>query len=268
MKCKATEIMRLLEALAKETGTTLTRDSFVEMYEVMKLKNEKLPFNSWDYLYRKLFLQAKNASKNSMISVSSTNIAAIVKFLKYSDYEQFSRDEHPERNPVLQNCLGKWLSCVRCNSGSSHVLISPVIITAKGKEIRMELNGPVRLFEGIARLNGSCLFCMLQSGNEKNLHLVFKVGLSNEPEILKGVFSGLSSGGDPIAGREILIRHSEENSLPFKNQRIKIKALIDSEDENQRLIGKYFNDRSKNILSGGKASTFGWEDLEEKDAEE
>jgi hypothetical protein len=264
MKYKTTDILRLLKEVAIKTDKSLAHPHFPDMYEIMLRDSKELPFTSHDYLYRKLFLEVEGADEKRRqdISLSAVNVEAIAKFLGYKSYEQFKKFEHPERNPVLENCIDTWYSYVRCNSGSRNVFVSPVRIFANGKEIQMELRGPSRLFKGIVRLNGHALYCFMESGKEKNLHLVMKVALSDKPEVIQGVFSGISTGGDPIAGREILIRQPGKKFETLAPQKFKIDDLLKSGDEGEKKIGNYFTDKEKNILAGGKASTFGWEDLE------
>jgi hypothetical protein len=100
----------------------------------------------------------------------------------------------------------------------------------------------------------------LQSGQNKNIHIVLKAGHSTEPQVLQGVFSGVSTAGDPIAGREIFIRQKLSYDK-LTTERASIKDLIGSKSRESELIGKYFKNKEYNILKGGAASTFGLDDL-------
>ncbi|MDQ3110983.1 MAG: hypothetical protein M3R17_13905 [Bacteroidota bacterium] len=260
----------MLQAVSKKTKMSLDHAHFKKMHEMMLDDNKNLPLRGEDYLYRRMyrFVRYAETKETDPVDLNVQNVEAIAKYLGFISFKEFLDDKHLERNQLLKSCIGDWYSYVRCNSGSNDILVSPAAIYAKGKEIYMELKGPHRSFTGVVKLNGQCLFCFLESGKEKNLHLVLKFGFSDKPEILQGVFSGLSTGGDPIAGREVFIRYSGKEEDKPGNQKLKLKVLLASEDKKEKTIARYFNDRSKNILSGGKASTFGWEDLEEKDAEE
>lgn len=261
---RTNDILRLLEELGEETGTGTGHAHFEKIYNKMRESEERPPFVSEDYLYRKLYRRAKRAKEKGQteISLNVQNIEYIARFLGYSGYLQFERTEHPDKNPVLFNCVGNWYSYVRCNSGNPDILISPVQITANGKQVRMELKGPQRKFEGPMTISGPCLYCNLESGKEKRLNLIFKIGTAVEANVLQGVFSGVSSGGDPIAGRELLIRRKEKFK-ELANSKIGIKDASESDDEELKTVAAYFSSMEKNILRGGRASTFGIADLKE-----
>lgn len=264
MNYNSLDIKRLLQALAAKTNKSLVRGHLQAMHDLME-KSDKKGLFSEDYLYRKIFLRVKDSDNknNKSISLNTRNIEAIATFLGYTGYDQFIQLPDQSINALLENCVGSWYSYVRCNSGNEEVLISPVQIIRNGKEVIMKLNGPSRKFEGSLKLEGNCLYCLLESKSEKNIHLVFKVGFSQKPNVLQGVFSGMSTAGDPIAGREVLIRQELEFAS-LKNSRRSIAELVKSRSEEEKIIGGYFSDKEQNILKGGQASTFELNDLKKE----
>lgn len=262
---KPADILQLLDELAEHTNTGTSFSHFETMFsEIKKSLPESPPFNSGDYLYRKLFRRAKLAEKKRtpFIRLNAQNIETIARFLGYQGYKQFLKMEHPDKDPVMASCAGTWYSYVRCNSGNPDILVSPVEISTKGKEVVMKLKGPGRIFHGQMSRKGNCLYCNLDGGNEKKLNLIFKLGSVKHPDVLQGVFSGVSSGGDPIAGREVLIRKEIKFEL-MKNQKIDMTKEPEERDDEMKLLYTYFGRKENTILKGGRSSTFTLSDLNE-----
>ena len=255
MKYRSLDILRLVKALVAEKRKSLTHWDMVPMYEELKKTQQALARSHEDYLY-KLYLNVKDAGKRDMISLKDGYIDALARLLKFDSYEAFlSADDAP----ILTSCLGSWYSYVRCNSGSKNVLISPVNIYMSGTDVHMLLKGPSREFQGVLKTTGDCVYAVIESGKTKHIHLVFKIGRITKPDLLQGVFSGISSGGDPIAGREILIRQKNKVFEELRPKRVHLDKLIRTEP----LVANYFEKQHKNILKGGRSSTFTIDDLEE-----
>jgi hypothetical protein len=262
MKYKAGDIRKLLEELAEETGTTVDHASFEDMYYKIVEKVKK-PLFKENYLYKRIYDQVKDANENSEVRLNAHFIEQLVKYLSYNNYSQFLRVQADPIHSILGNCVDSWYSYVRCNSGEEYVLISPVDIFKDGKEVLMKLKGGERMFSGKLKYEGNCIYCLLESKQNKKLHLVLNVGFSKKPNVLQGVFSGISTSGEPIAGREVLIRQKEKFDA-LKNERISIHELIGSESEERNNIGKYFMESNGNILKARQASTFELNDLKKK----
>jgi hypothetical protein len=263
MRYKAGDIMRLLQEVAEKTDMTLDYASFGEIYSKMEDQMVKLPFKE-EYLYKRVFLQLKKLKGDSTeIRLNAKCIEHVAKYLSYNNYDQFKKMQGQPIHPAMITCVGSWYSYVRCNSGEEYVLIAPVRIYEEGREIVMQLNGRDRTFTGKLKYEGNCIYCLLESKQDKNLHLVFNVGLTKKANVLQGIFSGISTAGDPIAGREVLVRQEGKLSL-LKNARRSISELVESKREEEVLVGKYFRKAEQNILKGGKPSTFELDDLNDK----
>ncbi|MEO5644261.1 MAG: hypothetical protein ABIQ40_04790 [Bacteroidia bacterium] len=260
MKYLASDIMKLLQEVAVKADMTLEYASFKEIYSKMEEELEALPFKE-DYLYKRVYQEVKKMKDEySEISLNSNYIEHIAKYLTYTNYDQFKKMQSQPFYSALENCLGAWYSYVRCNSGEEQILISPVLIFKEGREIFLQLKGPRRMFTGRLKLEGTCVYCLLESKEDKNLHLVFKFGSATKPDVLQGVFSGMSAAGDPIAGREILIRQKEKYGV-LKNDRRPMKQMLESKLEDEKIIANYFKERMHCTLKGGRASTFKIDDL-------
>jgi len=263
MECNPADIMRLLKEVADKTGHKLLNAQFPEMYGKMKKQLHEILFAE-DYMYKKMFLRArKNLETNTALKLKDEYLEKIAEYLGYKSYDRFLEMGRHQFPVALENCRGTWYSYVRCNSGNPEIFVSPVFIYPETKQLLVKMKGFTRIFEGELKMIGSCLNCLLESDQEKNIHLVLKIGLAKKPNVLQGVFSGLSSGGDPIAGREVWVR-SDEGFDEMKNKKMKISELLNSRNEDEKIIGEYFSDRQQNILKGGQASTFEINDLKKK----
>lgn len=267
MNYSSEDIKKLLDLIEKKTGygatysdSPLAKAELDKLYYALNPERKEIGFADlylYRYLYKPIYLHDKKT-----VSVHSSVINEIAKALGYENYKHFLRVSNLSDNRVLKAAMGIWYSYVRCNSGQEYILRSPVRIFEERKEVRMELKGPVRYFKGQVHVTAECFHCHLRSSMNKNIYLVFKAGFAERPEVLQGVFSGLSTAGDPIGGREILIRQPPETEFAdLTNARVPIGELTQSKDREEQLIGKYFFNKDTNILKGGRASTFGFDDL-------
>ncbi len=265
MKCKSADIISLLDAMAAEAGYKLLNANYPLIHEKMKEWRGKKSFFAEEYLYKKVLLRARNAEDKGggILILKDEYVEIIAEYAGFESYSDFLQQKVRTISPMLENCEGKWYSYVRCNSGDMFVLISPVQIYQQKKQMCVEMKGPSRTFKGELRIEGSCIHTLVESGEGKSIHIVLKIGISKHPRVLQGIFSGMSSGGDPIAGRELFVRQPIGiDSLEPK--KIKISSLLNSPDEEERMIGIYFSDMPGNILKGGPASTFELSDLKKK----
>ena len=267
MHYNRSDIVKLLEKIEEATKIDLTHASceavqerLSEMYsEVTKGRKKHLPLFD-KYLYRKLQLPCDR--NEEIIKASAATLNAVAQALGFESFSHFVRITDAENDPALRNSVGEWYSYVRCNSGQPYVLRAPVKIYEERKEIYMELKGPVRTFKGQVRMRGECLHCLLESDRVKKIYLLLKTGFSVKPTVLQGIFSGVSTAGDPIAGREVLVRADApyDELTPL---RIAIDELLASGNKEREIIGNYFLEKNDNILKAGASSTFGWDDLKQ-----
>jgi hypothetical protein len=266
MKPRTIDLLRLLNEIAQEAGKTLVYANFPALHAFVEDQyREKckvsIPFSA-EYLYRNIYVPIKGKKEDEeVLNLNAKNLDAIAQALGYKGYGDFLNMKHPTLTPALSNCAGAWYSYVRCNSGQPYVLRAPVRIFQEHKEMRVELKGPNRLFKGVFKSADQCLYCLLESGTTKNIYLILKTGFVDRIEVMQGVFSALSSGGDPIAGREILIRQGVSfNKLETK--RISINEMLQSEKVEEIAVANYFKDKKMNIIKAGRSSTFELSDLQ------
>ncbi len=221
------------------------------------------PITNPEFVYRTVKAKLNDKKrKGKELPLLTGNFEILVHALGYKGIPDFINGKHPAVSTDLKGCEGFWYSYVRCNSGQPFVLRAPVEIVVRYRDVEMELRGSRRTFKGKMKLEGDCIFCLLESGDTKNLHLIFKTGLESTPNVLQGVFSGLSTANDPIAGREILIRQPGMDDLKkLTNDRLSIDKLLSSGTEDEKIIARYFSNVDENILKAGRSSNFEITDL-------
>ena len=263
------EINLIEKALKKsaEKGQ-LTYDRF-GLEKLRDKINEELPDDFKQlgkrYLYDTVFLAIQNGKKKESrkVSLNRSCLDSIVYYLGYKDIDHYRQAQVPMISKEIFPIEGNWYSVVRCNSGLPQLLLSPVRIMANNNNVpTIELRGPHRHYSGNINWAGGCINSLLTSNdNIKSIHLCFKIGLSKKPKIILGVFSGISSGGDPIAGKEILMKSEEE----FSAMQNYIIPLSDEPSAKYswipKPIFKYFEDYNKCYFKIGHASTFDLNDL-------
>jgi hypothetical protein len=210
---KNTTVKKLLEALAEKTGQSMDYHGFGKMSDVLEnFALEKGMTNiSQGYLADiNRNIEQKISNNKEKSKTSRDHMDTIACFLGFNSFEQFSLSIDKPISDALKSCLGNWWSIVRYNSGD-FLLKAPVRLfrDEKSMEVLIELKGQERTFTGKMTESGSCLSGFIQSKSGKVLGLIFKLSNSQKQEIIQGVFSGISSFGNPIAGRELLLRENE-----------------------------------------------------------
>jgi hypothetical protein len=261
MKCETYEIQRLIEEVEKKAGVELTYKTSVLIWEKIRHVLKEEPAFKEEYLYKHLQSKLRKAGeeKDMELSLNEKKISSLLRYLGYRNFAEFREGkDHPASQ--LGKFIGVWRSYVRCNSKNPFLLSSPVRIYAQKSAVYMELAGPERNFKGELLLSGERVYCLLNGDHGKQIFLVMNGGIRLKPDVLQGVFAGISSAGDPIAGREVLIRQS----LPFEELRplkIDIDEWLRSANEEEAAIAKYFAQAENNIIKSGRSSSFDIGDL-------
>ena len=265
--CTVKDIRRLLREIADFTKLELSGKTKKKVHDVLNkeyydLCEKDLPFDG-EYLYRSLYIEAGKREETHTLRLREKQMNALVKALGYDDYDNFEQHKHSEITEALANCAGTWYSYVRCNSGKDFILRSPVEIKPLRKRMMMTLYGPQRKFTGELVAEKENLFCQLRSEKVKRLYMIFKTGLSIRPRVLQGVFCGLSTSGEPIDGREVIVKQDAKlDTLTCARESIQDWETSDSEEK--REIALYFGDASRSILKAGASVRYALDDLRSK----
>jgi len=215
------------------------------------------------YLSENLYAKSKKAieDQEELIGVRISYVNTLCRYVGFDTFDEFVKHEENPGNPRLDACLGDWTSYVRANSGGPDILVAPVRLYREDIQYKMKLWGLSRNFEGMVSLVGNSLVTTLYSEQGKILNLIFHLGLSVSPELLQGVFSGMSSAGDPIAGREILVKTPEGFAEPKKSWVVNFADRASAEQQLDSRILDYFDNYSGNCIKTGRSSSFTLEDL-------
>lgn len=240
-------IKTLIETLAEKTGTDLSWKGFEKMAEAISDK--------FDAKYLKYTLyEGKSVSKPR-----TANLDIIAKAAGYKNYRTFC--DGLKSDPILGSMIGEYYSYVRMNKEKGKILRSPVVISMKDGQVHYFQKGGRLNYSGEIVKREGCLFILMRSEEGKSFYHVYRIGKRSAPEVLQGIFSGVTTDFEPIGGRAVLWRSTEPfNSL--KIGKLDIADMQKSKQKDQKLLAAYFQRKETNNLSIKSAYTFGPEDLE------
>ncbi len=250
-----THIESLLEKLSEKTGYPLNHHGFGKMSEVM---NNEI---TQRYLYENLWTASRNSreANENTISLGHFHIDKIAEYLGYRDFDHFVKSLENPISSVLASVTGVYYCYVRKNAIEGSLLQSPVKIERMDNEITYLLKGAKRNYHGNMTYQEGCLFCTMTSG-DKSFHHVYQIMKHESPEVLMGVFSGISTSGDPIGGRCVLIK-SKEDFDDLTIAELSVDDLQKSTDINHQELAQYFETFEKNNLRVGRPFEFNIYDL-------
>lgn len=238
MAVKAKVVIRLLSELADKVSVDLDYGGFGIMEEYLE---NGITQKYLDDTYRK----AKRALERKQVNTGSraAKLSEIAKGLGYKNFHDFEYTTSRPVNPLLKNCVGVWWSMVRGSKGDS-VFKSPVKIRiSEDQEVLIAMQGRENKFKGRVQLSAGCLFCTLDSGKGKKLNIILKANVSEHARVLQGIFSGVSSTGEPIGGRELFVRETQ-----LKFDEMKWAELPLPNDPLDHRISAYFSDVYRNCI--------------------
>ncbi len=181
--------------------------------------------------------------------------------ITYGNATDFEDYEKQQATPIV-GFEGKWISIVRSNNRQDLLFASILISKNEDNTYKAVMGSKDNQFNGkVYELNG-CLQLLFDNG-EKMLLLSFRIGKIKIPKLLQGTFSGITSGGAPIAGIEWLVRPSElppglkvPDKLKISNGETDWKGLPEE-------LQTVFNDFDKCYfkINIDKTNNCSWDDL-------
>lgn len=258
-KVKVIHLDRLMVMIAKKTKQSFNTKGFQAMREA--IGENKI---SETYLYQKIYRGIENAKRNGKKTVNLNRglLDNLADFLGYPTYPEFVEQTDAPVNAILLSCVGNYYSYVRQNDDKGIILRSPVSVYVKDGKVRFELKGGKWIYAGEVEITHGCLFILMRSSGGKMIHHVYKIGAREQPQVLQGIFSGVSTAFDPIGGRAVLVRSEEQDSEKLFNKKMEVTKLTKSKDVELKNIGNYLADRNGNNLSiNSIGMTFGIDDL-------
>lgn len=266
MDIPASTVELILRKAIEKSGKTYDRFGLSELPAII---NSELPSQYKKvgdrYLYDTVYLSIEKAlkSKQEHIRLNRSCLDSIVNYIGFKNIEEFRFSQIAAIRDEMVPLEGAWYSIVRSSSGLPYILLSPVQIRiSDNHKAILKLKGPHRIYQGEIKWIGGSISTLITSEDKtKNLHLAFKVGVSKYPKVLMGVFSGVSTAGEPIAGKEILYK----SKVPFEameNAKIRIEpTTMRKETIIPNSIINYLTDFDNCYFKITGTGTFDLEDL-------
>jgi hypothetical protein len=256
MEVRVHYIAQLLEELAVRTGQSMDHKGFAVMSErVGGAVSQKYLYET---LYRKM-VKVRNTDVENL-NLQPAKLDQVARFLGFASFQAFCERQDMDADSVLLGCAGTYYCYVRRNDSLGIVLRSPARLFIVDGRVKFELQGPKWLYSGKVSIRHGCLFVLLEADGGKAFHHVYKVGQREWPQVLQGIFSGVSTGFDPIGGRVVLVRVVEQFDL-LTHATLEVAKLKQSEDDLAVALAKYFEVYEQNNLCVNRVVTFGVEDL-------
>lgn len=215
-----------------------------------------------DYLYKKIYYEIRNLDEDRDLSLRDAQLNSIARFLGHKNVVTLLAAFDAPVDDQLASLVGSYYLYIRQNSNRGLVFQSPVEIRESESQFLLRLKGPSWTYEGEVRIRHGCLFVLLISPEDKSFYHIYKIGTRRSPQVIQGIFSGVSTAFDPIGGRAVLLK-VDEPFAALKNHAFSIGELSDSPQPEKKNLAIYFKDYSTNNLSINKVVSFGPEDLEE-----
>ncbi|MEZ4776384.1 MAG: hypothetical protein R3D00_24630 [Bacteroidia bacterium] len=268
MQFSLKDILELRFTLSEEAEVSLplTYSKCGLLSQVIENTVPGTPEISQRYLYEYLHLRINRALKADETTYG-LNVEYVEKLVRFAGYEGVQdwlasrENQKPKPDDQLESLKGMYYCYVMCNSGQPDLLKSPVKIHHNGKHYVVEMRGKVRKFEGVPEIRQGCLFVLLRSDQDKQLHWVCKVGNSRSPEIIQYIFSGVSSGGDPIGGKGLLVKTRLSDMNEGTNEKIPMENLKFSSSEKDLGLFTYFSTANPARMKISSVSTFDFRDI-------
>ena len=245
----------LMDKLFEKTDLPVHVKAFRAMAE--KINGEI----SQKYLYESIHLKKDKARKKKIkaVKLHDGKLDELAAFLGFRNFRKFIESIDKPLDPILIACTGTYYSYVRRNDDKAKIIRSPVVIKEENGKFWFELQGPIWKYKGELKLRNGCLFVLMEAENgEKMIHHVYKIGTRLKPNVLQGIFSGVSTSFDPIGGRTVLLRTDTKGT----NKEATATEFLKSDIPEEKKIAKFLWEFSQNNLRINRTVTFQIDDLE------
>lgn len=258
MDYKTQHVKHLLEELARRTGQGLDYSGFGRMS--VELDEKVSQRYLYETLFRKVDAVTKSKKAKSIHLQSSQKLDVIARYLGYKDFREFIAYSENPIDPVLLGMQGVYNCYIRRNSETTVIFCSPVEVSQKDNHVKWILKGPEQLYEGTVELSNGCIFVLMKSENGKQFHHAYAIGKRIKPNVLQGMFSGISTNSRPIGGRVILVR-SNQRIEQLKTKKSSVIEMQNSTVLEERRVAEFLHDYHTNNLSVHDSTTFDLDDL-------
>ena len=209
------------------------------------------------YLHENLFLRCLKDQPEAHAKISLEKLDLIASFLGYEDFFDFENNQYPMLKKEEKSLIGNWYSITRCNTSKTHLLISPLEVKGKNGSLHFSLKGKTRVFSGLAALRTGVLSVTLQE-DDKIIYWILKTGIFIEPKLIQGVFASISSAGDPICGRKIIMK-TEIHYSKMKNYRLSFENAKELDWISNKIV-QYFENHQNGYVKVLDSASFNLDD--------
>jgi hypothetical protein len=210
------------------------------------------------YTFDEEYLRKKLYEGETFDKLRPSKLDDLARYLGHKNYPTFV--ESLRVDPVLQSMVGNYYSYIRMNHEEPNLLRSPVKITWNDGHMSYHQKGARLEFHGKLRTHRGCLFVLMESEEGKSFYHVYRIGGRKAPDVLQGIFSGVSTDFEPIGGRAVLLKTQE----PFENLNtgiLDISKMLKSKLEEDVSLARYFEHPQENNLSIKQSANFNLSDL-------
>jgi len=255
VEVKIATLQKMLDLITEKEGQPLDRYG-------LKVSADNITGLSPYYLYRTIYkgIEEAKKNKNETLILQPVHLDKIARYLGYKNTPDLLDKLSPAVNPLLQSCEGNYYCYLRRNSEDAYILQSPVKIEKAQGEMIFTLQGPVRRYSGAISMGNGCLFVLILHEDGKQFHHIYQLGQHKKPQVLQGIFSGVSTIFAPIGGRTVLIRSDKEYDS-LENKEIELSTFANSKDLKERRLAEYFEYYNENNLNIKRVNTFRIDDL-------
>ena len=158
-----------------------------------------------------------------------------------ADYLELKEEDDGQNIPeALKNLIGNWYSFVRASWNPDIILKTPVKIDVSASGIEMTMKNENRSYTGILRLASQCVRVQLVSDDgKKEYTFILKIGHDLQRTHLVGLFSGVNSDGNIVAGVEFLQKTNPGLFKNLKAEKFSLETFLNAPEAEDRQIALF-----------------------------
>lgn len=253
MKIEAKYLSAMLDQLVRKHRTVKEKKALENIAEEIGLTRE--------YLYKKIYNPISSKDDDELVGLRDAHIELILKNLGFETFQSFKDFVDSPLSEQIRSLAGAYYLYVRRNTKEGALLCSPMLLFENNNQMMLTLHGSQTRYSGQVSCAHGLVSMNIQSEEGKFFHHIYQIGKVIRPHLLQGVFSGVTSTFEPIAGRAVL-RHVEEKFENLSPAALDVEKLISEGTRPEELLGAYFRHYPENNLRLKRSTSFDWSDLE------
>lgn len=253
MKIKVKYLHRLIDELVRKHNVINEKKGLEDIADKIGITTT--------YIYKKIANPVDKLKQNDSIGLRDGIVKKLLKDIGFETIRSFCEFVDSPVSRQASSLIGVYYCYVRRNTNESMLLRSPVHIFEKDKKICLLLKGGRTEYFGTVKVAHGILTIFIENKEGKFFNHVYRIGNMESPNVLQGIFSGVTSTLDPIGGRVVLERRKEKFT-DLKTASIDINDEKQNASKSEKVLGRYFAKYSDNNLRVKKSTSFDLSDLE------